>query len=243
MTSDKFQHDDIRFDRLVDGELPPDEYRGLLASLDDEPGGWRRCALAFLEAQGWRDEMHALRDETCAPPPAQVQTRGSRNNFFTMSLAMAAGFLLAFGLGVAVRTMWPGDAQAPPRGQIANVSGEQDAGSRDDGPADEQPPRESAVAVDSPQREPLENVTLVIGGEGPDPRRFEIPVFSYADGGEEYLRTDRSALPAAMRELLERNGHRLRRAQTLVPLQLEDGQQIVVPVEEVEIVPAGLPPF
>ena len=39
-----WDHDgDLRFDRLADGELAPDEYRALLATLDDEPSGWRRC--------------------------------------------------------------------------------------------------------------------------------------------------------------------------------------------------------
>ena len=50
-------NDDSRFDRLVDGELNDTERHQLLASLDDEPGGWRSCALAFLEAQAWRGTM------------------------------------------------------------------------------------------------------------------------------------------------------------------------------------------
>src|SRR3990172_4689745 len=50
-------NDDILFDRLVDGELSPGERRELLASLDGRPDGWRRCALAFLEAQAWGNEL------------------------------------------------------------------------------------------------------------------------------------------------------------------------------------------
>ena len=50
-------NDDLRFDLLVDGELSDIERRQLLAGLDDEPGGWRRCALAFLEDQAWRQSM------------------------------------------------------------------------------------------------------------------------------------------------------------------------------------------
>ena len=37
--------DDTKFDRLVDGELTTDEYREMLTTLDEEPGGWRRCAM------------------------------------------------------------------------------------------------------------------------------------------------------------------------------------------------------
>src|SRR5947207_1183726 len=50
-------NDDIRFDQLVDGELSGAERRRFLESLDAQPEGWRCCALAFLEAQSWREEL------------------------------------------------------------------------------------------------------------------------------------------------------------------------------------------
>ena len=43
--------EDGRFVLLVDGVVSVADRRELLASLDDVPNGWRRCALAFLEAQ------------------------------------------------------------------------------------------------------------------------------------------------------------------------------------------------
>ena len=61
---DEFRRDEQRvLDRLVDGELGADERRALLASLDDEPGAWRRCALACLEAQSWRWQLSRLAAE------------------------------------------------------------------------------------------------------------------------------------------------------------------------------------
>jgi hypothetical protein len=44
-----------QFDRLVDGELSEADRRTLLLQLEHEPEGWRRCALAFLEAQCWKE--------------------------------------------------------------------------------------------------------------------------------------------------------------------------------------------
>ncbi len=41
---DDFQ---IRLDRLADGELPLDEQRQLLTVLENQPDGWRRCALGI----------------------------------------------------------------------------------------------------------------------------------------------------------------------------------------------------
>src|SRR5205814_739732 len=57
MNENKPLNEDILLDRLVDGELSGNERRQLLESFDKRPEGWRRCALAFLEAQSWREEM------------------------------------------------------------------------------------------------------------------------------------------------------------------------------------------
>jgi hypothetical protein len=45
--------DDQQLDRLVDGSLEEHDRRDFLIRLENEPDGWRRCALAFLEAQAW----------------------------------------------------------------------------------------------------------------------------------------------------------------------------------------------
>ena len=49
--------DNTNFDRLADDELSEEERRELLGRLDDEPGGWRRVALAFLESQCWKQSL------------------------------------------------------------------------------------------------------------------------------------------------------------------------------------------
>ena len=58
---------DRRIDLLADGELSDEARCGLLARLDRESDGWRRCALAFLEAQAWRGETRSMVRETVAP--------------------------------------------------------------------------------------------------------------------------------------------------------------------------------
>ncbi len=74
-------------DRLVDNELSPAEQRELLAALEDEPGGWRRCALAFVEANVWRDSLHGVRAEQAVPLlstaslPNAVPSSGAGNGF------------------------------------------------------------------------------------------------------------------------------------------------------------------
>src|SRR5437762_643992 len=46
---------DLWLDRLIDGEVAEPQRRALLSRLEQSPGGWRRCSLAFLEAQAGRD--------------------------------------------------------------------------------------------------------------------------------------------------------------------------------------------
>ena len=93
--------DDVLLDRLVDGELSDEEYRQAVASLDERPDGWRRCALAFLEAQALRRELGELaacsqqRQPGTAIPPATARCRLSM-----WPAAAVAASLLAFALGV-----------------------------------------------------------------------------------------------------------------------------------------------
>jgi len=94
-------HDDRDrlIDRLVDGALPEPDRQRLLAALDGD--GWRRCALAFLEAQAWRE---ALGPVARAGGPVEVGSGSARQGFRGLArLAMAAGVIGAFALGWLAR--------------------------------------------------------------------------------------------------------------------------------------------
>ena len=244
--------DDAALDRLVDGEMASDEYRAFLANLDDEPGGWRRCALAFLEAQALEGELGAFRDERVKPLVSDVNTTsptapaGRKRNMPLLVLAMAASFLLAFGLGYALKAPWQNGI--PAGGDVAeqNPSG-QNPGGNDIAPG----PGESRLADNQPDnrrptpqlnQRPLENVTLVVGENAASERRIELPVVHYGDVGDGYFRREHSAMPPEIREMLQRRGQ-LRRTQSYLPLEMDNGQRVVVPVEEVEIVPVSRPPY
>src|SRR6476646_329553 len=105
MTDNKPLNENILLDRLVDGELKGNERRQLLESFDKRPEGWRRCALAFLEAQSGREEMGRVardrKSETqVSPSPVPSISLRGKSHWATgaMWLAMAAGLMLAFGL-------------------------------------------------------------------------------------------------------------------------------------------------
>jgi hypothetical protein len=192
-------------DRLVDGELSPLEQRELLSQLDDEPNGWRRLALAFVEAQAWRREFAALSASTAQPSSRLVGTFGpSAKHTSRWLLTLAASLALAFGLGLVVRGPTP--ALAPDNGVVTAAS-------------------QGAF----PQPFDRELVRMVDG------QTVDLPIFEAAQVSPDWVRSRPNLVPPPVRHELERSGHRVQQRRVFVPLILENGRPAVVPIDEAEV--------
>ena len=234
--------DEARFDRLVDGEISAADYKALLASLDDEPGGWRRLAMAFLEAQALRGELGTLRREQDARSSVGVADRdgvgvasrsastpepGSR---WMKWLALAACWLAMFGLGVAFD-----------RGLASGWTSSRAPGSSF---TRHEKPAESPAAPDErfDPDQPIGNLNLVMEGDDTSETPLSVPVYRADARGLDAL-ANTSALPPEVLRDLERRGHAVRRQQEFVPVELANGMRAIVPVERFEIVPASYRPY
>ncbi len=223
--------DDERFDLLADGELPEAERRGLLLALDDVPGGWRRCALAFLEAQSWKQEMRAVRTEGPSEPRAgrQVGRGFGRGGTWSTLLVMAASFLIALGLGLGIRGVWQPERQpGPSPNRIAQQAVEPMTS-----PTDARRPG----TAPSPARPsaPWQLVTVPVrsGAGGVDSIR--VPAVELDRLDEQWLDDfPPAALPEDLLQALVDSGHQVRQHRRLRSVPLEDGRQLVVPVSEFE---------
>ena len=223
---DEFRLDEQRvLDRLVDGELSADERRALLASLDDEPGAWRRCALAFLEAQSWRWQLSRLAAEplvckTSAEVAVASQARG-RRRFWELGLAIAASLLVAFGLGTRVASTEKAAAEhsTPAQTQI-------------DLAADNETEPAPEIAEESPKWETL----MLASADGADADNpFQLRVLNADEPEQDWTLDEESGLPASLQTLLEASGLQVERQRRLLPIDLSDGRRMVVPVEEIDI--------
>jgi hypothetical protein len=235
--------DERLFDLLVDGELSTAERRELFARLDQRPESWRRLALAFVEAQSWRSDLAALAApavvvevaptaQPCeASRPAeshQVAPRGPRLPRWAQTmLTLAASMLCAFFLGLEARKQWPAAPSGdPPPANLAK-----------DGPAMPEVARNPDDTGSMPQARLVSGNVGSLTLDEPSRGSIELPVFQGAEY-EQWVRDQPSAISGHLRRALERRGHQVDVQRQFVPLQLEDGRRVIVPVEQVEVRPA-----
>jgi len=229
---DEFRRDERRvLDRLVDDELGLHERRELLAGLDDEPGAWRRCALAFLEAQSWRWQMSRMASEPILAQlsAAPQKSLAARPRIWGGFLAIAAGLILAFGVGTRFPTIDTSVETVATNGPSLPHKPESHTVTR----ADSEPAiNKLAEAGDEVPERPWQTLTLMpVGGTGSEDS-IELRV---AEEGAEPWFAERPPLASSLARSLERDGWQVNRRQQLVPIALSDGRQLVVPVEEVDL--------
>ena len=237
---------DRELDLLVDGQLNDASQRELLARLQREPDAWRRCALTFLEAQFWSKEFAAL-------PPAKTQPGAAAqgNNAATQGntaalptparrkrwsdrapalLMLAGSCLFAVGLTLVGRGWISGSDRRPAPNTLAGVRA--DVGH----PAVVLvPARPGPSETPAPPPPGWRLVTL----GGPDGARggkpIQLPAVDSDQLDEGWLQAASGEAPTDLLRALERTGHTVRQSRRLVPMPLEDGRRMVVPVEQFDV--------
>lgn len=236
--------DDRDLDRLVDGELDEDRRRQLLIELETQPDGWRRCALKFLESQAWgaaiaaeaaaQGRHAAVGGPTAPSQPAVVggtatpraRHRGPHDlRPWLNALAMAACFLIALNIGLQWRD-GSGTTTNAGRGtgqQASNVA-----------PPAAAPDR--GVASRGQASSDWQTVTLAVpDGVSGGTAQIQLPCRESDQLDEQWLQSLPGAISPEARRALERSGYQVRQHRQLVPLPLEDGRRLVVPVDQVEL--------
>lgn len=238
------QRDAMLIDRLVDGELSGDERRHLLASLEAQPDGWRRCALAFVEAQTWRGAMGGLLRENAAPVEPSLslsvaETSGSagaspsreetpRSHLATW-FAVAASVVVAFGLGRQSGVMR--STSEPASQQIASAPAAVPNNKT------EMPRLERAARGDA--------VMLVVNDRDGVPQRIEVPLVEGRQLGRAFGDVPHWSSAELDRQLDER-GLDLDARRRYAPMYFEQENKIVpmvVPVDDAVVRPANRPVY
>ena len=251
-------HDDRLLDLLVDGELDQETQRRLLASLDEDPDGWRRCALAFLEAQSWGREFAAIVENPSGEDNGITATErvgaeqgrhlsGSgghvRNRWQTGRgswLAMAASLFVAFSLGLVMRGVLPSeDGMTSVDGPL--VMDGTDSGAHD--PSRVAVDTESTGSESANDKEPFDMyqddfVTFVVDGPAGQPQRIIQAPLIEEDLIDPRLRLrGAEAVSPLVKRVLEERGYQTRTRRRYAPFKLPNGSRTLVPVDDVQITP------
>jgi hypothetical protein len=223
-------NDDSLFDRLVDGELSADERRALLQSLDAAPGGWRRCAIAFLEAQTWGDGLRRVVREPAPIMTDDVQPASVPHSAFQptgLHRRPLAWFAIAAGLLVTVTLV------ITQRGGAPNITDTAQSNSTAPAP-DTVPP------VTSPQAANDEDMlTFWVRDETGQQRPMRVPLVDADPMDRELGLTFQSGMPDGLRSRLRGRGYDVQSRRRYAPLEMENGRRMIVPVEDTKIVPVS----
>ena len=233
-------NEDRDIDLLVDGELSDERRRKLLADLDVKPGGWRRCALAFLEDQCWRQTVGSATEDTKRQPTAplsspehktverQRRRPGAVARATGVLMAMAASFFFALGLGSMI---WNADQS----GHLGGPSGgsQQAAmfGATPTNPQDGQLVHDKEIVL------PGQYQTVTITDKRPDgtKRSIQLPAVVQSNIDEALLRELPSAIPPELVQAFQKAGHDVHQTRRLVPFRMNDGRRLVVPVDQLDV--------
>lgn len=219
---------EARLNRLIDGELSPIEYRTFLAALDDEPGGWRRCALALLESQALGQELSDHRRSLDRPESVQPNNQIAVIRFAGLSplslLAIAASFLVAFALGLLAPQFF--SRYAKDAILAGNFNSQPTA--NDQTPADD----------DTALPRNIGNLQLVVdNGDGSETR--QVPVFEIERDPNDFLANGSQPISPEIIDTLRRLGYEVQHQQEYFPADLEDGRRIIVPLDGYQIIPVS----
>jgi hypothetical protein len=227
---------DRTIDRLVDGGFSPAQLREAVARLDAAPDGWRRCALAFLEAQCWGDALREQGPALPAPklaeplPPAPP----ARLRLVRPALA-AAAVLAAFMLGRATGGQADRRDGPPTAPLVAQAAPVEPAGN--DATLDE-----SDAALPGPP--PIRQVaSLRLPSGSPDAPGADIPILAGPGLDPDWLMRQPMPVSDYERAALERRGYELDQERRLVAMPLDDGRRVVVPVDQVRLRYVGTEPL
>jgi hypothetical protein len=247
-------------DRIVDGSLGPGVLRHALARIDREPDGWKRCTLAFLEAQCWGEAFRALDATSVLGPRCDVELQSlrhvpaklDRHRARSWRGVAAAGIVAAsFALGwlshVSLSREKAGPALTVPPTEI--VAQKPDHATNEHViPAAVDPPRPSRSvsrsaaepATPSPAALVQTVAQIRIGHDGTG---ATVPILAGPGINGDWLRAQ--ALPVSEYEqvLLERHGYQVDQRRRLLIATFADGRRVSVPIDQVEIRYTGINPL
>lgn len=257
-------------DRLVDGELSADDEHALLLQLEDQPHGWRACALAFLEARTWGGAARAFlitptpavptATATIAPMyaaatsiPAVLESAAlsSTPHSAHPQFGRKAGYFSARWLNVAAGIMIAFIGGAIVREYWPQVTGsrpvivpQQLAAKNPPAAAPLTPSAPSEPATPTPALPANLRLTPVDAQGQSAAAAFDVPLVEFPPEWQNRAgvleHNSQWELPKNFAAEMDAQGQTIRQETFFVRIRLDDGREAVLPFQRLQIVPKSL---
>lgn len=275
MNADSRSTDPSDLDRMVDGELTEEEQKSLLLEIEQQPDGWKRLALAYVEDQAWRshfrneqaghDKENSGRQDgssqraaldatvttlTVRPEDSVVlnaddhwparRFRLQPETVVAVLLALLVGFLSGGTVGDR-----PSEKDSSTDGVIADGQDRTGDGFPDLAQPGANAPAENQGVIPVEQHQsdserstpvPSEFVQLAVSdGRSDRPRMLDVPIRNVSEEGDSIFDESASVIPPDVREFFRQAGHEVHEDRRYWPVELPDGRQVLVPVNNVRL--------
>jgi hypothetical protein len=241
--------DHALIDRIVDGAMTPDELRAAVARLECEPDGWKRCAVAFLEAQVLAESFRALGKPQNNDSGGQVLSlhvapaRGAARRW-ARTVAAAAMVVASFAIGWLAHGARIG---SPAREALARHSGfSEHLPMSEVSELEIAPPLSDAPAEDrtGPSGDPHQMIRAVATIRfGPESAPADVPVLAGPGITEDWLAQQPRPVSEHGQAVLARQGYQVEQQRRFFMTVLADGRRVAIPVDHVRIHYTGNEPL
>ena len=241
-------------DRMVDGCLSPADLREAVSQLDTHPEGWRISALAFLEAQCWRDAFQqvgahdddqTVRVSSVSNDDPAPRTAVPRRRWAGPARAAAIA-LVAFAVGwMGHRLSTRGGGLQPSHVLPVSATNGMEAVHRDTPVPALRTASLSPEAIAGLPTDRLPTVREVARlriGTG-DAAPAEIPILAGAGVGQRWLLEQPPPFSEHDVAVWERQGYELQQTRRLMSVPLADGRRATVPIDHVQLRYVGRDPL
>lgn len=230
---------DAFFDALVDGGLPPNQIREAIKRLDREPDGWKRCALAFLEAQCWRESFPAIEDDLRGSPGDVTPTPRSEPSSARTSTAKWRRFALAACLGAMAFSLgwWLHPDRRPLAGRewTSPVVAEKPVRRSRVVGMDDSPDRAEVVPGATRVDEPPAITTVGRLRVGTSEGSPAVPIMGGPGIDERWVADQPPPITEHQIALLQQGGYQVDRQRRLITATLRDGRRLAVPIDRFRV--------
>jgi hypothetical protein len=223
------------FDLLADGELDSMRRHDLLSRLDASPDGWRRCALAFLEAQAWRSDVRVEFNARVAGKSyshCRISDRNSPRAGARRWSMLALALCVTFGAGWLMHAASNFRPDADGVSQPALVAGRESTPETGNGTTPLEPDEAASPRQTSMRMAGI--LTLQVDDRG-QAREVRVPVLDASGIDVQRLLEQAPAARSPAVQALERRGHKVKMHRQLLTLDLKDGRKLFLPVDQMDV--------